>query len=81
MVGVRGVVVARRNSVNTVKLQLTVDETTGRILCEMVELGIHGTTKAEVGSWVIRTWIWENQVQLGTNGISLKKTTDEKIDD
>lgn len=69
---------ARRNSVKTVKLQLTVDETTARILDDMVDVGIHGTTKAEVGSWVIRTWIWENQVQLRTNGISLLKAIDEK---
>jgi hypothetical protein len=43
----------------------------------MVDVGIHGTTKAEVGSWVIRTWIWENQEQLRTNGISLLKAIDE----
>ena len=73
-----GDVVARRNSVKTVKLQLTVDETTARILDDMVDVGIHGTTKAEVGSWVIRTWIWENQEQLRTNGISLLKAIDEK---
>jgi hypothetical protein len=48
---------------------------------EMVGLGIHGPSKAEVGSWVIRTWIWENQDQLRTNGISLKNATDEKTDD
>jgi len=68
---------ARRNAVKTVKLQLTVDETTDRILDEMVSLGIHGTTKAEVGSWVIRTWIWENQDQLRMNGINLKKPAGE----
>ncbi len=68
---------ARRNAVKTMKLQLTVDETTDRILDEMVSLGIHGTTKAEVGSWVIRTWIWENQDQLRTNGISLQKQASE----
>lgn len=73
-----GVVVARRNSVKTVKLQLTVDETTDRLLDDMVGVGIHGTTKAEVGSWVIRTWIWENQDQLRNNGISLRKAIDEK---
>jgi len=70
--------VARRNGVKTVKLQLTVDETTDRILKEMIGLGIHGTTKAEVGSWVIRTWLWTNQDQLLTNGISLQKPTHEK---
>ena len=63
---------ARRNGVKTEKLQLTVDETTSRILDEMIGLGIHGTTKAEVGSWVIRNWIWDNQDQLRTNGIELQ---------
>ena len=69
---------ARRNGVKTVKLQLTVDETTARILDDMTGLGIHGTTKAEVSSWVIRTWIWANQDQLRTNGISLQKSASEK---
>ena len=64
---------ARRNGVKTVKLQLTVDETTDRMLEEMIGLGIHGTTKAEVGSWVIRTWIWENQDKLRMNGINFQK--------
>ena len=68
---------ARRNGVKTVKLQMTVDKTTDRVLEEMVGLGIHGTTKAEVGSWVIRTWIWENQDQLRVNGISLQKQAGE----
>lgn len=68
---------ARRSSVKTVKLQMTVDETTDRVLEEMVGVGIHGTTKAEVGSWVIRTWIWENQDQLRMNGISLQKQAGE----
>jgi len=75
--GYMGAGMARRNAVKTVKLQLTVDETTDRILDEMVSLGIHGTTKAEVGSWVIRTWIWENQDQLRMNGINLKKPAGE----
>ena len=66
---------ARRNGVKTVKLQLTVDETTDRILEEMVSLGIHGPTKAEVGSWLIRTWIWVKQDQLRINGITLQKQT------
>ncbi len=64
---------ARRNGVKTAKLQLTVDETTIRILEDMVGLGINGANKAEVGSWIVRTWIWENQEQLRMNGIELKK--------
>jgi len=68
---------ARRTGPNTVKLQLTVDETTDRIVEQMVGLGIHGTTKSEVGSWVIRTWIWENQERLRTNGINLTQQQSE----
>lgn len=65
---------ARRNGVKTVKLQLTVDETTDRIIGDMVGLGIHGPSKAEVASWIIRTWVWDNQSKLGSNGISLLKS-------
>lgn len=68
---------ARRNGVKTVTLQLTVDETTDRILEEMVGLGIHGPTKAEVGSWVVPAWIWEKQDQLRMNGIKLQKLPGE----
>jgi len=73
-----GVCMARRNSVKTVKLQLTVDETTDRIIGDMVGLGIHGPSKAEVASWIIRTWVWENQNKLGNNGITLLKSDGEK---
>lgn len=68
---------ARRNGVKTVKLQLTIDETTDRILDEMVSLGIHGATKAEVGTWVIRNWLWSNQESLRVNEINFKKSNTE----
>lgn len=68
---------ARRNGVKTVKLQLTIDETTDRILDEMVALGIHGATKAEVGTWVIRNWLWSNQESLRVNEINFKKSKTE----
>lgn len=63
----------RRNGIKTSKLQLTVDETTDRVVSEMVKVGIHGANKAEVVSWIIRNWIWENQSQLAENGISLRE--------
>jgi len=62
---------ARRNGVSTVKLQLTVDETTERLVNEMVSLGIHGTNRSEVASWIIRNWLWSNQELLRQNGIHL----------
>jgi len=64
---------ARQNGIKTVKLQLTVDETTDRIVEEMVSLGIHGANKAEAASWIIRSWIWNNQDLLRNNGIELSK--------
>lgn len=62
---------ARRNGISTSKLQLTVDRTTERIIEDMISLGIHGTTKAEVAAWIIRNWIWNSQDQLRANGIEL----------
>jgi hypothetical protein len=56
-----------------VKLQATVDVTTARILDEMVGLGIHGSNKAEVASWIIRSWIWGNMDNLDKNGIKITK--------
>lgn len=62
---------ARRNGINTSKLQVTVDQTTERIIQDMIKLGIHGSNKAEVASWILRSWIWTNQDLLRRNGISL----------
>ncbi len=64
---------AKRNGVDTVKLQATVDVTTARIVDEMVGLGIHGSNRAEVASWIIRVWIWENMDALNRNGIQVAK--------
>ena len=63
---------SRRNNVPSVRLQLTVDENTYRVLEEMAELGIHGANRAEAASWIIRNWIWTNQSQLRDNGIVLR---------
>ena len=62
---------------NTSKLQLTVDLTTERIIKDMIPLGIHGPSKAEVAAWIIKTWIWTNQELLRSNGIELIKKPSE----
>ena len=64
---------ARRNTIETFKLQLTVDATTDSVIRSMVDLGFHGANKAEVASWIIRNWIWDNLGQLKDNGISLQE--------
>lgn len=61
----------RRNGISTSKLQVTIDQSTSRIIEEMIALGIHGTNKSEVAAWIIRNWIWSNQEQLRDNGILL----------
>ena len=62
---------AKRNGVESEKLQVTVDKTTERIVSEMVTLGIHGQNKSQVAAWILRTWIWDNQDRLRQNGIAL----------
>jgi hypothetical protein len=37
----------------------------------MCTFGIQGRNKAEVASWIITNWIWENQQALERNGVSL----------
>lgn len=62
----------KRNGVESEKLQVTVDQTTDRIISDMVALGIHGPNKSQVAAWILRTWIWDNQERLRQNGIVLK---------
>ena len=61
----------RRKGTETVKLQLTVPKATERILERICTFGIQGRNKAEVASWIITNWIWENQQALERNGVSL----------
>ncbi len=62
---------ARGNAVETRKLQLTVDVATDRLVGEIAQLGLHGTTKSEVACSILRMWLWENQAKLRENGIRL----------
>jgi hypothetical protein len=50
----------KRNGVETVKLQVSVDEVTDRILSRMIPAGLAGKNTGEVASWIIREWIWHN---------------------
>ena len=63
---------ARGNSVETTKLQVTITAAADRLIGEVVTLGIHGSNKSEVGAWIIQTWLWENEAKLRNSGIELK---------
>lgn len=65
---------ARTNSVETKKLQLTVDVTTDHLIGEIASLGLHGTSKSEVACSILRMWLWDNQARLRENGIELRRT-------
>lgn len=64
---------ARTTATDTTKLQLTVDVNTDWLVGEIAALGIHGVTKSEVASAILRMWIWENQAKLRENGIALRR--------
>jgi hypothetical protein len=70
--------VARGNTVQTTKLQLTVDINTDRLVGELAYLGIHGVTKSEVASSIIRMWLWENQSKLLEAGIDMRHTPQKR---
>lgn len=63
---------ARTNSVDTTKLQLTVDVVTDRLIGEIATLGIHGANKSEVACSILRMWIWENQAKLRDTGVVIR---------
>ncbi len=63
---------AERNVVKTVKLQLSIDEVSDRLLQRMSNVGLFGKNRVEVASWVIRQWIWHNQADLERLGIVVK---------
>jgi hypothetical protein len=62
----------------TKKLQVTVDAATDRVIGQIVNLGIHGTTKAEVACSILRMWIWENQQKLRENGVNIRATRSDQ---
>lgn len=63
---------AGRNAIKTDKIQVSLDEVSGRILHRMVTAGIFGKTRGEIASWIIREWIWHSPDDLNRLGISVK---------
>ena len=61
----------KRNGVPTVRLQVSIDRTTDKVLENMIPVGLHGKNKSEVASWIIREWIWHNQGPLAGVGVSI----------
>ncbi len=67
---------AKRNGIETVKIQVSLDAVTDNVLQKMI--GLPGKTKGEVASWIIREWIWHNPEALDRIGASIKPATEQK---
>jgi len=59
----------KQNGVSTVKMQISMDETTHAILVGLVPIGLRGKNKSEVAYGIIREWIWANQENIRKSGV------------
>jgi hypothetical protein len=62
-----------RNKIATVKVPLSLDTTTHRILDDLAGIGIFGKNKAQVAAAIVRTWIWENEEKLSRQGVKIAR--------
>jgi hypothetical protein len=60
-----------RNKIATVKVPLSLDTTTHRILDDLAGIGIFGKNKAQVAATIVHTWIWENEEKLSRQGVKI----------
>jgi len=64
---------AARNRTGTIRMPVSLDVTTNRVLEDLARLGMFGKNRAEVALSIIRTWIWENEQKLDRQGVVLAK--------
>ena len=63
----------KKNGIPTVRINVTVDRVTSKVVEKMKELGFHGQSRSEVVAWIIKEWIWHNQDSLSKIGVDLHK--------
>jgi len=61
---------ARENRVESRPLLLRVSPATEQLLEDLAEKGLYGRNKAEVATFVLREWTWNNVNKLKDHGIS-----------
>lgn len=71
---------SRKTATETMKLQVTVDSVTDRLIGELAAIGIHGTSKAEVSCSILRMWLWENQEKLRQNGVFVSQPQSRQVE-
>ena len=65
-----------KNTVATERFQLSLSRNLATVLGQLAELGL-GKTKAEIATWIITDWVWNNADRLARQGILLKLQTAE----
>lgn len=66
-----------KNSVPTERFQLSLSENLSAILTQLAGLGL-GKTKAEIATWIITDWVWNNEDRLARQGILLRPQGKQK---
>jgi hypothetical protein len=67
-----------KNAVRTERAQLSLSDTTNRVLEQLAQIGILGKTKAEIATRIVTDWIWQNEDRLSRQGISLRSDRGRK---
>jgi hypothetical protein len=60
-----------RNRTTTIRVLLSLDPTTDGVLERLAHIGLFGKNKAEVGTAILREWIWTNEEKLSRHGVTL----------
>lgn len=66
-----------KNSVPTERVQLSLSVNLCAVLAQLAELGL-GKSKAEIATWIITDWVWNNADRLAGQGIFLKQEGKQK---
>ncbi len=63
----------KRNRTTTVRVPLSLDPTTDKILQELASIGPFGRNKAQVAANILSRWIWDNEEKLARRGIEITR--------
>jgi hypothetical protein len=66
-----------KNTIQTERFQLSLSKNLAAVLAQLAELGL-GKTKAEIATWIITDWVWNNEDRLARQGIFLKQQGKQK---
>ena len=63
----------KRNRTETIRVILSIDPATDRVIEDLAHIGLFGKNKAQVATTIISRWIWDNEAKLDRQGIKIEK--------